>query len=95
MTVIDTFGRFVAGADLVSPSGTGSTDAGGKATLPVASGEQAISVAKAGFAEQVKLVALPAGRSSDTLLVMLIPRDAGGRHGRPSKAAAAPPGATA
>jgi hypothetical protein len=37
-----------------------------QATLPLASGEQAISVAKAGFAEQVKLVALLAGRSSDT-----------------------------
>ncbi len=77
VTVIDTLGRFVAGASVGSPSGTATTDAGGKASLPVANGsELAISVAKAGFAEQVKLVTLPAGRSADALLVMLIQRDA-------------------
>ena len=35
-----------------------------------------IGVAKSGFAEQVKLVTVPAGRSADALLVMLVERDA-------------------
>jgi hypothetical protein len=76
VTVIDTLGRFVAGASVSSPSGAGTTDASGKASLPVANGsELAISVAKTGFAEQVKLVTLPASRSADALVVMLIQRD--------------------
>lgn len=77
VTVVDTLGRFVAGASLTSPAGSATTDASGKASLPVASGsEMAIVVAKTGFAEQVKVVTLPVGRSADALVVMLIARDA-------------------
>lgn len=77
VTVIDTQGRFVAGASLSSPSGTAITDAAGVASVPVTVGsEQLLGVSKAGFAEQLKPLTVPAGRSADALQVMLIERDA-------------------
>jgi hypothetical protein len=77
VTVIDTQGRFVAGAQVTSPSGSASSDAGGVASLPVATGsEQVLVVSKAGFAEQVKPLTVPNGRSADLLRVMLIEREA-------------------
>jgi hypothetical protein len=76
VTVIDTQGRFVAGAQISSPSGSASSDANGVASLPVATGsEQLVVVSKTGFAEQVKPVTLANGRSVDLLRVMLIERD--------------------
>ena len=77
VTVIDTQGRFVAGAQVTSPSGSASSDAGGVASLPVATGsEQLLVVSKTGFAEQVKPLTVPNGRNADLLRVMLIERDA-------------------
>jgi hypothetical protein len=77
VTVIDTQGRFVAGAQVTSPSGSAASDASGVASLPVATGsEQVLVVSKAGFAEQVKPMTVPNGRSADLLRVMLIERDA-------------------
>ena len=77
VTVIDTLGRFVAGAEVIAGAQQANTDASGQATLPVATGsEQLVAVGKAGFAEQVKLITVPAGRSDDALRVMLVERDA-------------------
>jgi len=77
VTVIDTSGRFVAGASVSSPAGSVTTDAAGKAAVPVANGSEfALGVAKSGFAEQVKLLTLPPGRNADAIVVMLIERDA-------------------
>jgi hypothetical protein len=77
VTVIDTQGRFVSGAAVTSPSGSASTDASGVASLAVATGsEQVLSIAKDGFAEQVKPITVPNGRGADALQVMLIARDA-------------------
>ncbi|HET7524489.1 MAG TPA: Ig-like domain-containing protein, partial [Burkholderiaceae bacterium] len=77
VTVIDAQGRFVAGATVASPSGSDTSKASGVASLPVATGnEQLLTVTKAGFAEQVKLLTVPDGRSADALQVMLIERDA-------------------
>jgi len=77
VTVIDTQGRFVSGAAVTSPSGSGTSNGGGVASLPVATGsEQLLRIEKAGFAEQVKPLTVPDGRSADALQVMLIERDA-------------------
>jgi hypothetical protein len=77
VTVIDALGRFVSGAAVTSGSQQATTDASGHATLPVATGsEQLVAVGKAGFAEQIKLITVPSGRSADVLHVMLIERDA-------------------
>ena len=76
VTVIDTQGRFVAGAQVTSPSGSATSDASGVASLPVATGsEQLLVVSKTGFAEQVQPLTVPNGRSADLLRVMLIERD--------------------
>ena len=76
VTVIDTLGRFVAGAGVTAGSQQATTDTSGHATLPVATGsEQLVVVGKAGFAEQIKLITVPSGRSADVLRVMLIERD--------------------
>jgi len=77
VTVIDTQGRFVSGAAVTSPSGSASSDAHGVASVPVVTGsEQLLVVSKTGFAEQVKPITVPDGRSADLLRVMLIERDA-------------------
>jgi hypothetical protein len=77
VTVIDTQGRFVAGASVAAGGQQATSDAAGQATLAVATGsEQLLSVSKTGFAEQVRLLTVPSGRSADVLRVMLIERDA-------------------
>jgi len=77
VTVIDTQGRFVAGATVASPSGSDNSNAGGVASLPVATGsEQLLTVTKDGFAEQVRPLTVPDGRGADALQVMLVERDA-------------------
>ena len=77
VTVIDALGRFVSGATVASGLQQATSDADGSATLPVATGsEQLVTVTKSGFAEQVKLLTVPSGRSADALRVMLIERDA-------------------
>jgi hypothetical protein len=76
VTVIDTQGRFVSGAAVASGSQAATSDANGAATLAVTTGsEQLVTVAKVGFAEQVKLITVPNARSADALQVMLIERD--------------------
>lgn len=76
LTVIDTMGRLVAGAAVSSATGTATTDASGRATLVVATGsEQVVAVAKAGFAEQFKVLTLASGTTLSTpLRAMLIER---------------------
>ena len=56
VTVIDTLGRFVSGAAVTSPSGSAPAPMPAVcASLAVATGsEQVLSIAKDGFAEQVK-----------------------------------------
>ncbi len=78
VTVIDTLGRFVAGASVVSGPNNANTDAGGQASLAVATGgERVISVTKTGFAEQFKVVNLPTGATTTvSLQAMLIARGA-------------------
>jgi hypothetical protein len=77
VTVIDTQGRFVAGATLTSSAGSATTDASGRATVAVATGgEAALRVDKDGHAEQVKVLDLPAGTTSAGLVAMLIEREA-------------------
>ena len=77
VTVIDAQGRFVAGAQVTSGAQQATSDAGGRATIALATGsEQLVTIGKAGFAEQVKLVTVPGGRSADALRVMLIERAA-------------------
>ena len=78
LTVIDTQGRFVAGAAVSSGANTATTDSAGRATLAVATGSgQVVAVAKAGFAEQVKVLTLAAGTATPTALqAMLIGREA-------------------
>ena len=77
VTVIDAQGRFVAGAGIASGTQQVTSDADGRATIALATGsEQLVTISKAGFAEQVKLVTVPSGRSADALRVMLIERDA-------------------
>ena len=78
LTVIDTQGRFVAGAAVSSGANTATTDATGRATLAVATGgEQVVAVIKAGFAEQFKVLTLAASTATPTALqAMLIGREA-------------------
>lgn len=78
VTVIDTLGRFVAGATLKSGANSATSDASGQATLAVATGgEQVIAVTQAGFAEQFKVVDLPTGTTAATpLQAMLVARAA-------------------
>ena len=78
VTVVDTLGRFVAGASVAAGVNSASTDASGRASLPVATGaEQVLAITKPGFAEQFKVVNLPAGTSTTTpLQAMLIERAA-------------------
>ena len=78
VTVIDTMGRLVAGAAVSSGGSTATTDASGRATLAVATGsEQVVAVAKAGFAEQFKVLSLATGTTLATpLQAMLIERAA-------------------
>ena len=78
LTVIDTRGRFVAGAAVSSGANTATTDATGRATLAVATGsEQVVAVTKAGFAEQFKVLTLAAGTATPTpMQAMLIGREA-------------------
>ena len=78
VTVVDTLGRFVPGATVASGSASASTDAAGQASLAVATGgERVVSVGKAGFAEQFKVVDLVAGNTSTVpLQAMLIARAA-------------------
>ena len=78
VTVIDTMGRLVAGATVSSGAGTATTNASGRATLAVATGsEQVLAVAKAGFAEQFKVLTLATGTTLPTpLQAMLIERAA-------------------
>ena len=77
VTVIDTLGRPVAGAALASSAGTASTGVDGHATVPVATGsEQVVSIDKAGFAEQVKVLALDAAATQGSLVAMIVAREA-------------------
>ena len=78
LTVIDTRGRFVAGAAVSSGANSATTDATGRATLAVPTGsEQVVAVTKAGFAEQFKVLTLAAGTATPTALqAMLIGREA-------------------
>ena len=78
LTVIDTRGRFVADAAVSSGANTATTDATGRATLAVATGsEQVVAVAKAGFAEQYKVLTLAAGTATPTpMQAMLSGREA-------------------
>lgn len=77
VVVYDTAGRFVADAEVASAAGSATTDAVGRATLPVAPGaEQTVRIAKDGFAEQVRVLNLPAGATGVRLGVMLIAREA-------------------
>ncbi len=78
VTVVDTLGRFVAGATVASGSASTNTDVAGQASLAVATGgERVVSVVKPGFAEQFKVVNLAAGTTSTVpLQAMLIARGA-------------------
>lgn len=78
VTVVDTLGRFVVGAAVSSGGTSANSDASGVATLAVATGgERVLAVIKAGFAEQFKVVALPAGNTSPvSMQAMLIARAA-------------------
>lgn len=77
VTVADTQGRFVEGAvvTVVSSGAAATTNASGDATVRLPAGsEQAVRVEKAGFAEQVQLVALAAGATQGRLITMLVAR---------------------
>ncbi|MGZ5687967.1 MAG: hypothetical protein ACXWIQ_09635 [Caldimonas sp.] len=78
VTVVDTLGRFVAGASVASGASNASSDAAGVATIAVATGgERVVAVTKAGFAEQFKVVNLPSGNTATvSLQAMLIARAA-------------------
>lgn len=78
VTVVDTLGRFVGGAAVTSGGTSISSDASGIATLAVATGgERVLAVTKAGFAEQFKVIDLPAGSTSPaSIQAMLIARAA-------------------
>lgn len=76
-TVIDTLGQPIAGATLRSARATALTNAQGRADVSVSAGsEQVVAVEKAGFAEQVKVITLPAGSTASRLQAMLIAREA-------------------
>jgi len=76
VTVIDTLGRFVSGATAASGTANATTTANGRATLTVGNGaERVVTITKAGFAEQFKVMNLAAGATSGSLLAMLIERD--------------------
>lgn len=75
--VIDSLGAPVAGATLRTASVGATTDNRGAAELPVPAGsEQLLVVERAGYAEQVRLLTLPAGTRRSALQVMLIAREA-------------------
>src|SRR5690349_20471241 len=75
VTVYDTVGRFVQGATVSTGAAQVDTDAKGHASIGVAAGvEQALTINKSGFAEQVKVVNLPAGAASGVLRTMVIAR---------------------
>ncbi len=77
VAVIDSLGRSVEGASVRTASATAVTDAQGAASVPVTTGsEQAVAIEKTGFAEQVKVVNLPAATASASLQAMLIAREA-------------------
>jgi hypothetical protein len=77
VSVIDSLGRPVGGATLRAAGASATTDAGGQATIELPTGgEQTLAVGKAGFAEQVKVIALDAGATTATLQAMLIEREA-------------------
>jgi len=78
VTVVDTLGRFVEGATITvaSTNASAKTDAHGKATLKVpVGGEQVLSLAKTGFAEQVQVVNLAIHATNGALRTMLIARE--------------------
>jgi hypothetical protein len=79
VAVADTAGRFVDGAT-VTVASTGvsaSTDASGRSVLKVPVGrEQVLTIAKPGFAQQVKVVNLVPGETTGSLRTMLIAREA-------------------
>jgi hypothetical protein len=75
VTVIDNLGRFVPGATISTGAAEATTDASGHATIAVAAGvEQVLTIDTSGFAEQVKVVNLPAGATAGALRAMVIPR---------------------
>ncbi|MEO8081516.1 MAG: Ig-like domain-containing protein, partial [Caldimonas sp.] len=78
VTIVDTLGRFVVGAAVASGGTSANSDASGVATLAVATGgERVLAVTKAGFAEQFKVIDLPAASTSPvSIQAMLIARAA-------------------
>jgi hypothetical protein len=76
-TVLDTLGRAIAAAALSSGSANVNTDAAGRARIPVQTGsERLLRIAKDGFAEQFKVLNLPASTTTASVEAMLIEREA-------------------
>jgi len=77
VTVYDNLGRFVSGATISTGAAQVDTDTKGHATIAVVTGsEQVLRIDKAGFAEQIKVVDLPASATSGQLRAMVVPRAA-------------------
>ncbi len=79
VTVADTFGRFVdaAAITVASTGATASTGSTGSATVQVPVGsEQVLTLEKAGFAEQVRLLTLAGDATQGSLTVLMVAREA-------------------